>query len=233
MAYAHVQSTSAQRTGTSNPTLAYTGNLVAGNLAVVDYSIFNAGLNSMAWSVGASASPTSATEALNGGSAVRTGIRYSANTSSGAHTASLTLSAAQDCTIAVHEYSGITTTSPLDPSPQIGTGTGTSLATASTSTLTQANNLVHATITHDGGNISETAGASFTARQTVTNGNTGMPIMTEDRRVTATTAVTGTATIGASQGWAIAVAVFLESGAAAATSFPPFRRPYRFFTRRS
>lgn len=212
MPYAHVQSTSAQRTGVSSTTLAYGSNLTAGNLAVVSLTYWAVSISSISWSVGGSASPSLAVN-NEGGSEVRSAIYYAANTSSGAHTISVNLSGTNDITLMVHEYSGIVTSSPLDKT-EVGNGTGTSITTATTTTLAQADNLVHSAVGHStGSNITLSAGAGFTRRQHQPDNAGALAGASEDQRVTATTGVAGTWTAGSSvSNWRAVVAVFKEDG---------------------
>ena len=217
MAYAIVQQTSVQRTGVTTTTLAYGSDLTAGNLAVVSLTYWQVTISSISWSVGGSASPSLAVNSH--GTDARPAIYYAANTSSGAHTVSITLSSSNDVTMMVHEYSGCETTSPLDKT-ETGGGTGTSITTATTTALAQANNMVHSVVTHESaGTIDLNAGSGFTRRQHQPNGSSAMPGASEDMGVTATTGVAGTWTAASSVSlWRAIVAVFKESAGGAPTT---------------
>ena len=212
MAYSLIQSTSVQRSAVTSTTLAFGGNLTSGNLAVAALTRWSSTttFSSVSWSVGGSASPTEAIGSAVGVNA-RVAIYYSPNTSSGAHTLSVTLSANGDCSLGLFEYAGLKTSAPLDKVAATE-GSGTAVDSGATATLAQTDNLVFAAMCHDfNGTPALTAGSGYTQREEIENNSSGMCLSTEDKRVTSTAGVNGTFTAGVSVPWRAAVAVFQEA----------------------
>lgn len=109
---------------------------------------------------------------------------YAKNSGAGANTVTVTLSNSHHCTLAVQEYSGASTTAPLDVHNSAGLNPGSSATNGDTSpSVTPSTNgqlLFGAIWQADGASaITYTAGTSFTERQEVGTG--ALTLQTEDR----------------------------------------------------
>lgn len=114
-------------------------------------------------------------------------------------------SSSSQLTVAVAEYSGMAASSALD---QVNTGSGSSTAPATASvTTTQTDELLVATLATQTA-PSYTAGSGYTFRRTDT---TGVPCGIEDRIVASTGSYTGSATLGSTSPWIIAIATYKAS----------------------
>jgi hypothetical protein len=233
MAYAHVQSTAIFRSGTTNPTLAYGSNLTAGNLAVCTIDTFQKTVTAAAWSVGSGSAPTLAASDVshNDGQLY---IYYAPNVTAGAHTVQFTM-ANGDAWLAVHEYSGIDTSTPLGPNTSAG-GTSTTPDSGNTTTLAGQPAMAFGLLFHDtvtGNTV--TAGSSpltFNKRQSNVNNSTQQAGSTEEARTTSTSGVAANATLSASHVWEALVVAFYETGAVSGKAPPPRSRPLRIWSRR-
>ncbi len=103
----------------------------------------------------------------------------------------------------IHEYSGISTTSPLDQK-KVSLGTGTAINSGTVNTLLP-NELIFGFAGVDGNSVTS-AGATFTLRQ-----NTGSGELSEDKIVAATGAYSATATCPSTT-WAGAIVTFAGAG---------------------
>jgi len=222
MSIAKVQSTSKTAANVTSTTLAYTANVTAGNLLVAFWACF-----SPSSGVGHVQAPTDTkgntwtqvTAISNADSETSCQMFYAIANGSGADTLTFTVSGAASgflfCAIA--EFSGIVAASPLDKTAA-GTGSGTAVSSGSTAALAQADELVLGGMCWSGTSTTatETGGATLIAESednaTVQAGSFTFKV------VAATTAVSATWTIGATQAWAAHVGTF--KAAATGTNAP-------------
>jgi hypothetical protein len=110
-------------------------------------------------------------------------------------------------TVAAHEYSGASTTVPLDRTTS-ASGISQGIDTGATADTTQAEELIFSAFTHQSStDPSATAGRGYTKRQSITNG-TYMPLVTEDRVLTNVGPAKGLLFWGEAVGWRGVVATF-------------------------
>jgi murein DD-endopeptidase MepM/ murein hydrolase activator NlpD/methionine-rich copper-binding protein CopC len=147
-------------------------------------------------------------------------VYYAENVTGGS---SFTVTATTDnsalITIAIHEYSGMATSSVLDKTAHTNAGgsANTSGNSGNTATTTQANELIFGAFTHLSGNTTATAGTNFTIRQNTDDNTSTEAMYTEDRTVNATAAYNATITFAGSVDWRAIVATFKGSASAAET----------------
>lgn len=208
MAYDHVQSTSVQRTGVTTTTIAFGSDVASGNLLVPVVTTWANTVSSQSWSVGGSSAPTIAIS--NTAANAKVYVYQAPNSTAGAHTWSITMNTSGDCGLALHEYSGILTSAPLDETSS-ASGSSNAANSGTTATLAQTDNLVFGAFTHDSATTTITPGGSFTQRQEFENNSTSQCIATEDMRVTATTGVSANWSTPGSVAWRAVVAVFNEA----------------------
>lgn len=140
--------------------------------------------------------------------------KYAFNISGGTlHTLTANLGAAGNyCSICAVEYSGLTTTDPLDKS-NTGTGTSGSLDTTATATTSQADELLIGSGTQNlSANNVWTAGASFTKRSEINLGATTSVGYLEERIVSATGAYSAPMGSDKTTAWAAAIATYKAAG---------------------
>jgi len=132
-------------------------------------------------------------------------ITFAVNISTSANTVTITPNASSTLRIAIFEYSGTVTTSPLDAENNAATNTSTTPA-ANSITPGADNELVFGSVA-TGNNFSETwtPGTNFTAEEQV---GTFKILATEDWIQTTATATTAPQTMGTSDSWLAAIAVF-------------------------
>lgn len=221
MAYALVQSRSVQGNGTTSLALAFTSNVVANN-----HSVVASGNNTAEFqhTITDSQANTYQTDADNntGTSGVNSYINICSATlgSSAADTVTVTTGGGNFPVVAIHEYSGLDTTTWKDQSTQ-ARGSGTSHATGSTGTTTAANELVFTADSHIGGTSTPTV-STYTIRQSQTSGSL-VPLASADKRVTATGTQSATWSWN-NASWSAGIVTYIEAGAAPATKAPPPRR---------
>jgi hypothetical protein len=140
-------------------------------------------------------------------------ISWAINSTTAADTVTITPNANSAMRVAIYEYSGAATSSPLDAENNTQTGTGTALA--STSITPAAGNELVFGVGATGNNHAETwtAGANFTVEDTV---GANLILATEDWIQTTATATTAPLTASVSDTWLAAIAVFKAAGGAAA-----------------
>jgi hypothetical protein len=221
MAYAHVQSSATVRFNGTSGSVSLPSNATAGNLLVLTVSRWNQPISTTTWTTGGSTNPVNAVDTTASAASEVVSIRYSPNCAAGAHTAQVTMSSGTDVTIAVSEYSGIVTSSPLDVTRQeIVTGDG--VTSGATATLAQTDNLVLGAFTHNTSANEAFSSTDLTLRVNDGNNSTGMCLASGDKRVTATTGPTvNINNTGGSKSYRIAIAVFKE----AATDPPQLAAP--------
>lgn len=203
MAIAFVQSTQGSGTVTQLD-LAFLSNNAAGNLIIVSARI---GVNGRTITVTDSKGNTYTQDKFQTASAVDLAIYSAKNIAAGANTVTCSISGAADSIrLAIHEYSGLATASPLDQVAS-ATATGTAADSGATPTTTVADELLFACCATGSGR-DLTAGASFTEREVVVQGAATERLLTEDRIVSATGAYNGLVTLGTSGLWCCAIATY-------------------------
>lgn len=136
------------------------------------------------------------------------------NNFGGGFAATSFIGSAVDQAIAIAEYSGIATSSPLDKTAS-GTNFSTAALTSATATTTQADELLIGMIGNEGGTRTVVPDATFTERQD------GGLCSTEysDKIVAATGAYTYSGTVsGANSVWVACIATFKATGGGGPTS---------------
>jgi hypothetical protein len=196
MAIAFVQSRSLQANASVSVALAYTSNVTAGSLLVIGGSNFGRTFDAGSCTDSRSQTYTrDVTEAVDTGFGnIVVGVYSTPNAAAGATTVTLTATGTtDDITIAIHEYSGMATSSPADQSSATGTGTSATHASGTTGTTTQADELVFLVDTHFGNAATVTAGSGYSLRESQT-AVSDMPIATEDKIVASTGTQSGSFT---------------------------------------
>lgn len=136
-------------------------------------------------------------------------ISWAINTTAGANTVTITPNASSALRIAIYEYSGVATSSPLDAENNNTTGTSTTPAAGSI-TPAAANELVIGAVCVSL-TRTFTAGTNFTLEDQVPAApNTKLGV--EDWIQTTATATTAPQTLSASDTWLAAIAVFKAAG---------------------
>lgn len=132
-----------------------------------------------------------------------------------------------DAQIVISEWSGLTTTDPLDVETGATTASGTSHATGSTGTTTQNNELVMVAITHTGSTTTLTQDGTMTLLHEEENGSAGMPINTAYKSITSTGTQSHTWSSGANRVGLCGIFTLKEAAAAATSAPPPWPPAYR------
>lgn len=166
--------------------------------------------------------PSGWTLATNGGNSngCDSAIYYKIAGSSEATVHTFTMSATGHCVGVANEYSGITTTSPLDVTGQAA-GFTTTATTGATGTLAQADELIYTlwgNVRSDDSFTSWDNGLSLVGNAVSTTGTVAARVRckTTTKIVTADTSTTYTGTMDFSQTWSIALATF-KAGSSAVT----------------
>lgn len=211
MAIALVQHTTKdQASAVSNTTLAYTSNVAANNLLVI---AVRAGTGTgqtitITDTVGNSWTNGSINIDVAGGQSQQ--ISWVVNTTSAANTVTITLNTAASMRIAIYEYSGTATSSPMDIQANIALGTST---TPSSSSFTpNANNELVFAIAGLNAASTFTAGTNFALQDAVPSGSAARLGIEHWIQTTATAAL-GDFSITSSQQWMAGYAVFKPVGA--------------------
>jgi hypothetical protein len=188
-------SSTASSASASSTSLAFTSNNTAGNTIVVAASWQATGLTPTCSDSQGNAYSTIVTKA-DATNDSQSGICYATNIKAGANTVTVTYGASETYrSLAIQEYSGIATTSPVDTSIS-NTATGTTSTngyTSTTSVTGTSGDLIFGFFTDETGNsATATAGTGFTVR---TN-NTALtsPVTTEDMVQTSAGSIAATQT---------------------------------------
>jgi len=132
-------------------------------------------------------------------------IYYAVSKASSTDTVTCTVSGtATIISMAIHEYTGVTT---LDRTHSAH-GVGTSVDSGSTATTTAPNELLFVDVGLSGSGKSVTAGSGYTPRTTVVNGIGNLDSYTEDRVVSTAAVYNGACTPNASNLWNAIIATF-------------------------
>jgi hypothetical protein len=199
-----------QSTAVTSTTLAYASNVTAGDLLIC---VVRGGtpLTSITITDSQGNTWTNCTfQNVNGAGSLQ--ISFAVANATGGNTVTITPNASTTLRIAILEYSGTDTSSPLDAENNSSTGTSTAPA-ASSITPAAANELVIGAVAV--GNAENfSPGASFTLEEQVPTGASGK-MAVEDWIQTTATATTAPQTINVSDTWLAAIAVFKPAGSAA------------------
>lgn len=194
---------------------AFSSNVGNGNTVIVGVSRYGSGTIAGA---DVSDGTNSYTLAVGTSGVVRgTGIMYHYYASGGAITITYTPNGGADyCAIAMHEYSGVKTTSPVDATSSGSSNTGTSLATGNITTTD--NDVIFSVGGADGSSQTWTVGSGYTLVFSA-NSAASEQICGEDQLIGAGT-YTGNMTISTSTFWSICVAAFLPAAGGGGATFP-------------
>ena len=204
-----VQSNAAEGTGTSTVVASFNSNNTAGNLIIVAVRI-----SSLTTTVGIADTQTNTySSAISQPQATNTHqiqIFYAANVKAGANTVTATYSASDNHPwMAIYEYSGLTTISPLD---QVAGAQGSNATPNSglTPSTIASNELVFAELGLPAASAAVvTPGLGFTLRQQDVNTSRAA---TEDMVVGASNQYAGSFALSGTQTWSAAVATFIAAG---------------------
>lgn len=206
MAIAPVQSTLKIVTATTSTTLAFTGNVAAGNFITTAQAGF----------ASPSVAPGTPTDTLGhtytsarvafGADGSDQGRIYYVKTipTGGADTVTFSQTNSGDFTMAIAEWSGGDTTDPRAAEAGTdGTGTGTTINVGSTGTRADAAGMILSWFSHTGANttLTEDTGDGFSLLQENEGGTSNMPLHVQYLLTTNTTAITVNGTVGASRTW--------------------------------
>ena len=213
-AIVNVQHTQFDHTGSvTSQALAYASNVVANNLLICAVRAGGVSENTITVTDSIGNTWTGLTEQfVTDPGTLR--IVYAINTTSAANTVTVHIVSSSTIRMAILEYSGTATSSVLDAENNAANGTGTALA-ANSITPAQNNSLVIGAWAI-GGTRTFTAGTNFTMEEQVPSGATLGKLGVEDWIQTTATATTAPMTIGGTEVWEEAIAVFKPSGGAAA-----------------
>ncbi len=205
----YVQGAAAGNSGATSVARAFPANVAAGDTIVVAVvvtvgfvtGVTDSAANTYAKAVGNSSNP-------NG---TEVSIWYAANTNGGPVTVTAAFSEqGDDSGIAVHEYTGLASASPLDRTAGAG-GETSSPSSGTTATTIQASELVIGAVGDDRVGTNYTAGAGFAIRQAIRS-TTVADIATEDKVVSTTGGQTATFTADQVIAWSCVVATFKAAG---------------------
>lgn len=215
-AIAHVQSANQDNTFNTTCVVSLTGTS-AGNALILSI------IGNSQTDVVTSVSGTNTYTQSNFGGASSTGIwhYYALNIAGGNETVTVTVSAGKSLNCALHEYSGVATSSALDQHNVTVSGAGSTSTdgdvTPSVTTTTDGQ-LIFASIIDISGTVTWAAGTGYTARQTGLAGGT-YHHMTEDKAQVSAGAIQGTFTADTTSNYHAAISTFKAAGAAAAPTF--------------
>jgi len=141
-------------------------------------------------------------------------IYYAKNIAAGPNTVTAAFSGSNNHPwLAIYEYSGLSTTSPLDRTAA-AQGSSSLASSGATATTTGANELVFAGLgLPSSSSATAAAGSGYTLEQQDTTAG-GSRAATENQAVAATGAYTGTFTLNAAADWSAVLATFVQAGAA-------------------
>lgn len=202
MAIAYVQSRSVDSGAVSSATLAYSSNTTAGSLLIV--AVRQSGTGGTC-TISDSQSNTYVNNAINSTfTSDKLFVAYALNTTGGANTVTCTFGASVAMRWAIHEYSGLASSSALDQS-NVTTGNNTAPDSGNITT-TVANELLFSAC-GCGANSTFTVGANYTLREQIPAGANGK-LATEDRIVSATGTYSAPYTISGTTTWGDAILSF-------------------------
>jgi murein DD-endopeptidase MepM/ murein hydrolase activator NlpD len=201
---------------------AFTSNNTAGNLIVAMVSWDNANTNSMTCSDSQGNYYTTALLSKDTTNQDDIAICYAADIKGGANTVTATFGANSNILVlAVHEYSGVATTNPLDVSnSNIANGTsGTNGYTAGSATTTTNGDLIFGTMQDDTSTTGTlTAGTNYTKRIQASNTG-GYPFITEDTIQSTAGSVTTNFSENQADGYVAGMVAF-KPGPAGLSNYP-------------
>lgn len=210
-AIAYVQSVKTSKSNAGNPTASFSATPTVGNLvvaAVSCYAAANCNVSSITDNQGNTYSSVASNVAYFSTQATTSLYYAMAATASGTFTVTANLTASEESTLVIAEYSGIAS-APLDISTS---ATGSSTLATATVTTTNANDLLILSAGVGGAGAAPTAGTSYTMRQ-AQGGLASETIGLEDRVVSSAGSQTATMNTP-NQEWAAIIAAFKQSVAA-------------------
>jgi hypothetical protein len=225
VAIAFVQSRSVDGGSVTSATLAYNSNVTAGSLLPHAVRI---GANGRTITVTDDKSNTynNAWSVLNDGQGNDIQVPYAMNAAAGATTVQVAISgAAATIRFAIHEYSGIATTSALDQQTR-QTYAASSSPDSGNVTITQADELLFGYVDNGTRSVATafTQGASYNKREQLVVGTT-LAIGTEDRIVAATGTYSAPFSLtGGAESGGVGIATFKGAGGAVAITYPQLER---------
>lgn len=211
MAIAFVQSASKAVSGVNNTTLAFAGNVTAGNWLAASQGSFRSTAHTITTPIdtlGHTYLPMTAEQSV---SSVRGRSFYAENSSGGANTVTFDLSdtANGQFAVAIGEFSGVKTSSSLDTT-NVGNGTGTALSSGDV-TPSAGNALLYAAATASSNSVDVTEEAGWTLMEKQIPA--AVPIFTEFKIQGSSPATEDAdATAASNMSWIMHVAVFQEAG---------------------
>ena len=236
MAIAHVQSRATYVT--DDGSLAFLSDVAAGALIVVSIHAYDNAVElvSPVTDTRGNTYARVGTTTIGGDGSLWLDLFYAYNSTAGPCTVSVNFTGSVYCSFAIHEYSGATTTDPLDQLNP-ATGTGAAVDSGNTPTTTNADDLIFGCMTSmAGSNVSITPlpnDGTWHQRQEYEDGSAQMHLSTIDKNVAATGAYNAAWTLGSSQGWIAKVAAFKAAAVVAHSDVPPTiaRRMAHMFVR--
>ena len=189
----------------------FTGSVTAGDTIIIASSLFNGSGTPVISSITDNKTGNSYSIAKEVSNATgKIAIWYGQVVNGGSSfTVTINVTASSQISIALHEYSGLVTSS-LDQTASVASGTGTAATTANTSTTTQANELIFSNFQHfDAGIPSQIYSAPGTVVTQAYLDGTNEPIITSYQYVNSAGAYYGAVNFDkAPSGWMGAVATF-------------------------
>lgn len=197
----YVQSTSVDGGSVQNGTLQYVSPVTAGSLLVVAIRQGSGSSGNLCTVTNTQGDIFTECATKGSGDGHTNRIFYAKNATGGTGKVGVNFSlGAASLRWSIHEYSGLSTTAPLDQTA-VNNGTGTA-ADSGNVTTTTANELLFGFCTVDN-TATFTAGTSFTIRETVAS-----KFGSEDQTVAATGTYSGSETLGTSGPWTMTFATF-------------------------
>jgi hypothetical protein len=185
----------------SSGVVTFTNAVTTGNLVVVGLTIWNTTIPSNAITDNKGNTYTKVAEAIQPGTTDHAALFYAKNVTGGS---SFTVTSSVGGTISVHEYSGISTTSPFD---KAASSTGTSATVSSGTVTTTLASELYVGVMWSEGSASSTAGGGYTLREQEINNVANERQATEDQVISVATTTKALWSI-ASNDWAAAIASF-------------------------
>jgi RHS repeat-associated protein len=183
--------------------VSFSSAVTSGDTLVVGITVYNQTLAANDITDNKGNTYTKAAEAINGTD--HAAIYYAKNVTGGS---SFQVSSVADGTIAIHEYSGVDTSAPLD---QTHTGTGTSNQPSSGNVTTSNGNELYFGVAWSEGSGAWTAGSGYTLRQSETDNTTYERLATEDAIIASASTTAARFSITSSNAYAAAIATFNPS----------------------
>jgi RHS repeat-associated protein len=187
----------------STGSVSFPGSVTTGNTVIVGVTIWNTAVPSNDITDNKGNTYIKIGETIHADSTDHAALFYAKNVTGGS---SFTVTSSVGGTIAIHEYSGLSTTTPLD---KVASSTGFSNVPYSGNITTATSSELYFGLAWSGGDgDSWTAGPGYTKRQEETNNNTAERIATEDKVIISTTTTSASFTTSSSADWIGIIATF-------------------------